>query len=306
MATENTRERVQLAPLSEGEFQRIPGIGPGIEHRLHAAGIQTFRHLASLSPDEIYAHLSGLVGMTAERIAHQDWPSKAKHLAEELAAADPDPIPEEPAERQHYASFMVELLQDENYAVRRTRVIHVQNDERDSWASWDAARLDRWITAQAAIAPSPPRDPIELETATVEAVLPVHIADFQLGVNEVFPTGSEQPNRFLCAGEPFEIHLPFETETESTEPPLLYRAVVNTRLPNGQRLRIGEICGQWAPAETGLLIIPVEGLEEGAYRLEASVLVYPQGSAQPETEGLSAISECGRVLVYAREAEATI
>lgn len=308
MATEQSREHGPLSPLREGEFQRIPGIGPGIEQRLHAAGIQTFHHLAALSPEEISALLNNLVGMKAERIAHQDWPGKARQLAQELVAADPESDLQEPASRQHYTSFMVELLQDDTYNVRRTRVIHVQNNEKDSWAGWDAGRLDRWITAQAAI-PAPPAS-TGGEAKPVEPSVLRRVAPFHLSQVEIFAQSSDRPSRFFSAGQPLEIRLSFSAQPAEPLPgppaPLLFQAAVYARLPGGQRSLIVQSSGQCVPNGLTTLSIPVEGLEEGAYRLETAVLVYPEDAGQPEREGSSAFAEGMRVHIYALETEATV
>jgi hypothetical protein len=42
-------------------------------------------------------------------------------------------------------------------------------------------------------------------------------------------------------------------------------------------------------------------MEEGTYRLAVGVLVYPEGAAVPEQEGLAAFLEGGLVHIYARE-----
>jgi predicted flap endonuclease-1-like 5' DNA nuclease len=52
MATEKIRRLENSAPLAEGEFWRITGIGEATEQRLHAAGIDTFERLGSLSPED--------------------------------------------------------------------------------------------------------------------------------------------------------------------------------------------------------------------------------------------------------------
>jgi hypothetical protein len=49
---------------------------------------------------------------------------------------------------QPYATFVVELLQDEELNVRRTRVIHVQSQVEERWAGWDEARLVNFIRTQ--------------------------------------------------------------------------------------------------------------------------------------------------------------
>jgi hypothetical protein len=56
-------------------------------------------------------------------------------------------------DRQPYATFVVELLLDEQGNVRRTRVVHVQTGIERTWAGWDEERLI------AILRPTGPRSP---------------------------------------------------------------------------------------------------------------------------------------------------
>lgn len=48
-------------------------------------------------------------------------------------------------DRQQYETFVVELLVDEQRAVRRTRMVHVQTGTEERWAGWDEERLVRFV-----------------------------------------------------------------------------------------------------------------------------------------------------------------
>ena len=65
------------------------GIGPGVENRLHAAGIITYQQLAVLSPEDIARILSDMVGFSIDRITQQDWIGQACHLVAELHDDNP-------------------------------------------------------------------------------------------------------------------------------------------------------------------------------------------------------------------------
>jgi len=132
------------------DFKLIDGIGQAIEKRLHRAGIVTYAQLASLSPTEI-ASLVGLAGLSADQIAKRDWIAKARERAA-LSAPSNLPIDTPPLpERQHYATFTVELLLDEDSNVRRTRVRYIQEGAQDVWAGWEDGRLVRFFVEQAAL-----------------------------------------------------------------------------------------------------------------------------------------------------------
>lgn len=59
------------------DLQQIPGIGPAIARRLHAAGIATFAALAACTPAELARH----TGRSAEQIARMGWIERARDLA---------------------------------------------------------------------------------------------------------------------------------------------------------------------------------------------------------------------------------
>lgn len=61
------RDPAQSTPAGKAgdDFQKIAGIGAGIERRLHSAGILTYHDLAARSPEEIAASLAGMAGLSA-------------------------------------------------------------------------------------------------------------------------------------------------------------------------------------------------------------------------------------------------
>ncbi len=128
------------------DFKLIYGIGPGIESRLHRAGIRTYAQLAALMPEKILSVLGNLVGLKIERITKQDWIGQAKKLAETSDQRSGEPLSMDTIDsRMRYATFTVELLLDQDNHVRRTRSVHVQSEQEESWAGWDCNRLTDFI-----------------------------------------------------------------------------------------------------------------------------------------------------------------
>jgi hypothetical protein len=133
----------------------ITGIGHVTERRLHDAGILTFAQLGVMSPADIYALVRDLRGMSIERIAEKDWSGQALELASESGPAESHPSAAS-GDRQHYATFTVELLLDEDNNVRRTRVVHIQSEDEVPWSGWDERRMVEFIVQHAALRlPSP-------------------------------------------------------------------------------------------------------------------------------------------------------
>ncbi|MBO9382093.1 MAG: hypothetical protein J7482_14680 [Roseiflexus sp.] len=73
----------------QDDLQQIPGIGPAIARRLHAAGISTFVELASCTP----AELARYTGRSAEQIMRMGWIEHARNLASS-SYAESQPTPE--------------------------------------------------------------------------------------------------------------------------------------------------------------------------------------------------------------------
>jgi hypothetical protein len=299
MATEKSRKQENPAPPREGEFSRILGIAEATEKRLHAAGIQTFSQLADSTPEGLAELLPGQVGVK-ERILRQDWLGQAHRYAELLAGVQGNA-----AERQYYQSFMVELLLDEQQAVRRTRIAHVQSGTKDGWAGWQPARLNQWIEEQGGLIQAGSAQP----EPSARAAEPVHAAqqpgngkstvpalsgDLYSGSLQLFHTGGEAPVRTIHAGAPFEIHLALDLSGAHTpaDTPLAFQADVFTRPMGGQRIRAGQATGKLPASDHAQLSLPVAGIARpGMYRLEILTLVFPEGADRPEQSGLWSMSE---------------
>ena len=89
MARRSSSTSMAVKPPNSDDLKRINGIGPGVESRLHGVGIYTFAQLATLSPADIAASVSGLASLTTERIIKQNWIGQARTLALESALTDP-------------------------------------------------------------------------------------------------------------------------------------------------------------------------------------------------------------------------
>ena len=173
MANQRLRASKTVSLPPADDFKRIRGIGPAIESRLHRAGIRTFARLAALSPDEVAALISGL---SVERVAKQGWIRQARKLVPKHAQDKPHK--KETAatvSRQHYANFTIEFLLSENDEARRTRMVHVQSGDMETWAGWEAERLIEFL-ARHTVARSQAAKSIPQVAATPKLVPPVMVA----------------------------------------------------------------------------------------------------------------------------------
>lgn len=127
------------------DLKLINGVGPAVESRLHQAGILTFRQLASLTPEAIVAHLSGLNGISPSRIRNLNWIAEAERLAAEEQAKDEHtrqgwpgrtPAPLEELQSLHYETFTLRVTKDARGTPVQTYVAHVQGSDEKRWAGW--------------------------------------------------------------------------------------------------------------------------------------------------------------------------
>jgi hypothetical protein len=64
----------------------------------------------------------------------------------------------EPVDRQHYTTFVMELLQEERGEVRRTRLVDVRTGFEDTRPDWDEERLlNSWSPVPASDSEPPSR-----------------------------------------------------------------------------------------------------------------------------------------------------
>ncbi|GIK40002.1 MAG: hypothetical protein BroJett011_38350 [Chloroflexota bacterium] len=282
------------------DFKVITGVGPGIEHRLHQAGIQTFAQLAALAPTEIAALVSDLAGMSAERIAKQDWTGQARKLIPESAEIGPQSGETLPRAHQHYATFTIELLLDEDNNVRRTRIAHIQDKDEDTWAGWAGTRIVGFITRRAALRLS------ESEPVSVSAVIaePPSVAtrvaepsptlatsaspvssSLRLHQLETVPVDVTGPCSILHYGQPFNMHLTLDLTGVAmlSDGSLTYSAAIYAKnLNDGSTHIVGETQGAITSEEKLTINMAGIPLGRGAYRLEAvATLISPSVKPGP-------------------------
>lgn len=309
------------APLKEGEFRRIKGIAETTERALHDAGIETFDHLAMLTPEEIAEALPGNVGVK-ERAARQDWMGQAANFAILLAKRNPQEEGEgkgmlhserqQPERQQHYASFMVVLLIDESHEVRRTTVTHIQDDTRESWAGWEPQRMTGWIADQAGISTAPPAgQPAQgKKPAPAAAKRKASALNGELLFSPVRfafpsnPTREWSSPQILSGGDPFQVSM--DLDLSRVEAPadqaLRYQAAAQIHsMGRWEQSRTVHLDGGARPGERRSLTFGMPGLPEGTYHLDIAVLVAPESSTTPEADGLSVMTDGLMIRVQAEE-----
>jgi hypothetical protein len=304
------------------DFKRITGIGPAIEQHLHEAGILTFAQLAALAPADIAARVSGIAGMSAERITEQDWPGQAR----ELALNEPTPAETLDSQmlannRQYDASFTVKLLLNEDHSVRRTQMVDNRSKSEEQWAGWNEPRMIKFIHHQAELrlpavestlpvgAPADPGSATALVTESIpaESSTPEPAAtakdrqvfggSLHLREPEPIPAGTTSPSRVFSHNLPLIVRLHLDlTEVElPNDDPLNYTATIHAkRMGGGPRESLGEVHHTIAPQDQLTILVAGKPLPPGTYRLNAMVrLSHPSAKLD-----LSAYQEGGMLQVY--------
>jgi hypothetical protein len=289
---------------SGDDFRKIDGIGRILERRLWDAGILTYSDLGQRTPEEIAAILPSTAGISAERIASQDWTGRARELAEHP--------PEASVPRQHYAAFYVEFLLESDNSVRGTRVHHHQTDAREAWAGWDEEKLltflrDR-IPLPAAATPGPatpadaPAAPESVQAQIGEpaqtqaedqgpgnaepasagqspAPAPGWLPSWSLTIEELAPIRDGQPSHTLPSGEPRSVRLTMRINPAGTpiDDSFDFSATITARRFGGHdRLPLGTTHGTVRVGDPTPVSVEVTGpaLSADLYRLVATVDIY--------------------------------
>jgi hypothetical protein len=261
---------------SADDFKVIHGIGPGIESRLHKAGVRSYAQLAALTPTEVVSALGTMIGMTVERVTDQDWIGQARELAPLNTPDKPDLDPQ--SGRQHYATFTVELLLDEANIVRRTRVVFFQADNEDAWAGWDEKRLVEFLVQHSAmqiqtpISKSPQPSVEELAPSTPQISGRPRLKPARV-------TGlTAHQGRILGRDKPFEIILPFDLAdvTLPGHSEIEFKLNLNAKaLGRGSYIKLGEAQGRFEPSKENEVTLKCPALGEGVYRIRVDLALNP-------------------------------
>jgi Helix-hairpin-helix domain len=289
------RDRPKPNPTGQpgDDFRRITGIGPALERRLHDAGILTYQDLAEHTPEEIATALADVTGVSAERIASQDWIGQAHQLAE----PPPPPEPSEPSQR--YASFHVEFLLDPDNSIRRTKVHDYQRDTDNTWPGWDEDRLLTLLrdqipltaapkstdTADLQPPPTPPtsQPPATLPStstgqpppATPSASLPPSF----LRIEELTPISDGQRGYIRRPDEPTSVRLTLRVNPTDMRLAATFDFTVDiaarSKLGDNRRWPLGTTHGAIRGNDPLSVELTGPPLPPGLYRLVATVAVYP-------------------------------
>ena len=303
------------------DLTRIGGIGSKIADRLYAAGILTYADLASRSADELSKLLSDVSGLSAGRL--DNWRDQAR----ELAAAAPQAVPESPVaevpagevpagapgDGQHYESFLVRVLLNEDGSVRRTTAQHIRTGSERHWPGLERQALPEFIetaiasAAPASTAPAEPPSaeppPVEPPSGRARQAEAIHGAPAELVTVDGTPAepvavrGAPAPPgparqtssaalsveaAVLRSAEPFTMTMTIELpESASHGDRLAYSAVIVARpMAGGPKLTVAESDGLLATTSPAITIYGA-GLPPGAYRLDGAVSLREPGRNQP-------------------------
>jgi hypothetical protein len=305
------------------DLTRIGGIGSKIAEKLIAAGIRTFADLASRPADDIVKLLPDVSGLSAARL--DSWRDQARELAAatpvtaaETAApeaAAPEIPPDAPDNGQHYESFVIRVVLNEDGSIRRTTAQHIQTGTERHWPGLQHEALSAFIETAAVSAPQSAEAGAEsprghVRQAEVAATPPARLqpappqpSSPQPAPPQGGPAGARRAGRAssavvsveripLRALEPFSMTIAIDlADPVSQSDPLAYSAVVVARpLTGGPKRTVARSEGLIA-LTSPVITIDATGLPPGAYRIDGAVSLRQPGSDRPVdlavlTEGL--------------------
>jgi predicted flap endonuclease-1-like 5' DNA nuclease len=298
------------------DLTRIGGIGSKIADRLYAVGILTYADLASRSADEIIKLLPDVSGLSTARL--DGWRDQARELAAAAAqAAQESPAAEvpagAPADGQHYESFLVRVLLNEDGSIRRTTAQHIRTGAERHWPGLERQALPEFIETAIASATLSPAAPAESPSDRAQQAGPPQDAPPQDAPAEPVAVregpAASGPARLMSsailsvepamlrAAEPFTMTMTIDlTEPASHADRLAYSAVIVAKpMAGGSKRTIAESDGLLGPTSSAITI-GAAGLPPGAYRLDGAVSLREPGRDHPEH--LAALAEGLLVQVF--------
>jgi hypothetical protein len=133
------------------DLTRIAGLGHNIARRLDQAGIRTYAELADCSAGEIAKVLPGALPL------HRyidGWCHRAQELTRGTAMP-PERDDIAAGNGQHYESFIVRVLLNDDGSIHDTRMEHIGTGEVKRWVGWEHGAMLGFIK-QASVRAAPP------------------------------------------------------------------------------------------------------------------------------------------------------
>lgn len=295
-----------LAISGSDDFKRIHGIGPGIERRLHMAGILSYSQLSALQAQEIAEAVGNLVGMSAQRVLDQEWIDQARQLDAQSGSTNAELDSNTTESRQHYAVFTVELLLDDENHVRRTRATYVQSQTQGAWAGWEEHRLENFFIESASIEILQPAETVKARGVDAKAGprTPTVISidedsrreDLSLRALE-----TEYPQKAIRSGQPFRVRLMLDLENadQLREDSYTYSVTVYAKeMSSASRQIIRKAEGSLPPGDHVNLDVENMRLTSGTYRIESLLVLSPSKLVKIPGPGVMAMTEGSLLQVY--------
>jgi hypothetical protein len=279
------------------DLTRIGGIGSKYAERLNAAGIRTYADLASRPADDIIKLLPESAALSLAKV--DSWRDQARELAAAASAAPAQAPPEIPAgapgDGQHYESFLIRVLLNEDGSIRRTTAQHVRTGTERHWPGLDRAALPDFI--ETAISTSTPSAEQPSDQAQEAEAAPVAMAPRPAGSRPASALGApveaqrarhtssavlSVERTALRAAEPFTMTMTIDlAEPAMHADRLAYNAVIVARpMAGGPKRTVAQSDGLLATTSS-TISIDAAGLPPGAYRLDGAVSLREPGGDHP-------------------------
>jgi hypothetical protein len=212
------------------DLTRIAGLGQDIARRLDEAGIGTYAELAGCSFGEIAKALPG-AGPPLWRSIN-GW----RHRAQEFAGRTTmPPERDDPAagNGQHYESFIVRVLLNNDGSIRDTRMEHIGTGEVKRWAGWEHDAMLGFIKEAAAppVLLAAPVGPLDAEPhpESVPESVAEPSATSQVRPISQPPVAAKAPTTPLPLAQPEASQAKADSAAADASPPGLLAPIVRLR-----------------------------------------------------------------------------
>jgi predicted flap endonuclease-1-like 5' DNA nuclease len=242
-------------------------------------------------------------------------PTTSEHAPDEAPSSESPKDATPSTVDYHPATFTVELLLDEHNNVHSTHVLHVQSKREHTWMDWPKAELIDFLEQSAGVnilsvepvlasAEEPEQSPelvAESMPSTGEAAQPELSGMLHLRDLKITGTESAGSRRILSHEQPLDAHLVLDL-SEITVPgntSLNYKAAIYGKSRNSSGQLVGEAEGNIKLADKTVIIkVTGDPLEEGIYRLAATVVLTQPGMKPIIKRGMLAVIDGGHVQIY--------
>ena len=211
----------------------------------------------------------------------------------------------ESASHQHYATFSLELLLNDDNTVRRTKATHVQSGVGLTWADWEPVAVIRFVEVngqlqQALSEGGTGMGPASADSTVRRSDLAIKDSAVKLAILGIRLEDEPGFCQVLQHARPYSIQLELEwgDDKRAHGAKLKYDAIFQAKLlGSDKKMHVGESAGVAVTGEHALIDVQGNSLPPGIYRLSAAVTLRDE-TARGRASEMVLMQDGGLLNVY--------